>query len=196
MCRKKWHRVGTQLSLIKKKLTIKEEARRPPNLAEENKQMIRQTLFQGWWWRCADLSWVLPPSPPLSLPLPFKLMYLFMSVLGLLVSHGLLSGWLLLLRSTGSRLRGLPSCGTWAQLPRGMWNLSSQTRDHTHGPCIGRWTLNHWTTGEVPLLFPFEFLQCFPLLKWFYVCGVEKFKQGQFQPQQRTSVEGSLPAHC
>ena len=41
MCRKKWHRVGTQLSLIKKKLTIKEEARRLPNLAEENKQMIR-----------------------------------------------------------------------------------------------------------------------------------------------------------
>ena len=24
------------------------------------------------------------------------------------------------------------------------------TRDQTHVPCIGRWTLNHWTTREAP----------------------------------------------
>ena len=30
------------------------------------------------------------------------------------------------------------------------WHVeSSQTRDCTHVPCIGRRTLNHWTTGEV-----------------------------------------------
>ena len=27
---------------------------------------------------------------------------------------------------------------------------SSQTRDGTCIPCIGRWILNHWTTREVP----------------------------------------------
>jgi len=26
---------------------------------------------------------------------------------------------------------------------------SSQTRDGTYVPCIGRWILNHWTTREV-----------------------------------------------
>ena len=31
-----------------------------------------------------------------------------------------------------------------------MQDLSSQTRDWTHIPGIGRWTLNHWTTREVP----------------------------------------------
>ena len=32
--------------------------------------------------------------------------------------------------------------GFW---PRGMWNLSSPTRDQTCIPCIGRQNLNHWT---------------------------------------------------
>ena len=27
--------------------------------------------------------------------------------------------------------------------------LSSPTRDHTHIPCFGRWSLNHWTAREV-----------------------------------------------
>ena len=34
--------------------------------------------------------------------------------------------------------------------PRGMWDLSSPTRDQTHTPCIGRRSLNHWTAREVP----------------------------------------------
>ena len=34
--------------------------------------------------------------------------------------------------------------------PRGMWDLSSLTRDRTHSPLIGRQNLNHWTTREVP----------------------------------------------
>ena len=31
-----------------------------------------------------------------------------------------------------------------------MWDLSSPTRDQICIPCIGRWILNHWPTGEVP----------------------------------------------
>ena len=33
---------------------------------------------------------------------------------------------------------------------RGMWDLSSPTRDRTHTPCIGRRNLKHWTAREVP----------------------------------------------
>ena len=33
--------------------------------------------------------------------------------------------------------------------PRGMWDLSSLTRDGTHTRCVGRQSLNHWTTNEV-----------------------------------------------
>ena len=36
--------------------------------------------------------------------------------------------------------------------PRGMWDLSSLTRDRTCTPCIGRRSLNHWNAREVPLL--------------------------------------------
>ena len=51
---------------------------------------------------------------------------------------------------------GFSSCGTWAQQ---LWHTglvalqhvrSSQTRDRTHVPCLGRWILNHCTTGEFP----------------------------------------------
>ena len=33
--------------------------------------------------------------------------------------------------------------------PQGMWDLSSLTRDWTCTPCVGRQSLNHWTTSEV-----------------------------------------------
>ena len=36
-----------------------------------------------------------------------------------------------------------------ASFPCSMWDLSSPTRDGTHVPCIGRWSLNHWATREV-----------------------------------------------
>ena len=39
---------------------------------------------------------------------------------------------------------------------QGMWNLSCPTRDWTHTSCLGRQSLNHWTTREAPLLFYFE----------------------------------------
>ena len=43
--------------------------------------------------------------------------------------------------------RRLSSCGSRAQLFRGMWE-SSQTRARTRVPCIGRWILNHCATRE------------------------------------------------
>ena len=49
----------------------------------------------------------------------------------------------------------------------GMWDLSSLTRDQTHTPCIGRWSLNHWTDREVPHLLFFWF--CFVLLCVFWI---------------------------
>lgn len=35
---------------------------------------------------------------------------------------------------------------------RGMWDLSSQTRNQTCAPCNGGWSLKHWTRREVPQL--------------------------------------------
>ena len=35
----------------------------------------------------------------------------------------------------------------WLQ---GMWDLSSPTRDWTYATGIGRWSLNHWTSKEIP----------------------------------------------
>ena len=37
-------------------------------------------------------------------------------------------------------------------LPQGMWDLSSRARDQTCTPCIGRQSLIHWTSREVPSL--------------------------------------------
>lgn len=56
--------VGTQSSLIKKKLTIKEEARRPANLAEGKNQTNNQIyIIWGWQWRYAGIGGSsLPPS--------------------------------------------------------------------------------------------------------------------------------------
>ena len=44
----------------------------------------------------------------------------------------------------------LSSYVAWAQLPHGVQDLRSLTRDLTPITCIGRWILNHWTTREVP----------------------------------------------
>ena len=33
---------------------------------------------------------------------------------------------------------------------KGMWDLSSLTRNQTRAPCIGRWSLNQWTARGVP----------------------------------------------
>ena len=36
----------------------------------------------------------------------------------------------------------------WVLGPQGMWDLSSLSRGRTSTPCIGRWSLNHWTQGK------------------------------------------------
>ena len=46
---------------------------------------------------------------------------------------------------------GFSSCGTLAQLPCGRVG-SSQTKDRTCDPCLGRWILNQCTTKEVQYL--------------------------------------------
>ena len=38
----------------------------------------------------------------------------------------------------------------------GMWDLSFQTRDGTCTSCIGRRSLNHWTTREIPWWWSFS----------------------------------------
>ena len=40
-------------------------------------------------------------------------------------------------------------------LPWGMWDLSFLARDWTHAPYTGRWSLNHWTSREVPMCWIF-----------------------------------------
>ena len=40
----------------------------------------------------------------------------------------------------------------WFFGPQSTWDLSLPTRDQTHTPCIGRQSLNHWTTREVPTM--------------------------------------------
>ena len=60
----------------------------------------------------------------------------------------------------------LGSCGTQAQLPWGVWNLSFPTRDRTHAPCIARWILNH-RTREMPHLSSFSFPHPFLFLSLF-----------------------------
>ena len=42
---------------------------------------------------------------------------------------------------------------------RNMWGLNFPIRDWTLTPCIGRWSLNHWTTREVPI---FQLLNALP----------------------------------
>ena len=67
---------------------------------------------------------------------------------GLLSSsmHGFSLQRLLSLQSMDCRRSGSVVVVRGAQL----WEMdSSQTRDQTRGPCIGRWILSHWTAQEV-----------------------------------------------
>ena len=46
--------------------------------------------------------------------------------------------WLLLLQSMGSRCTGFSSCGTWAQLLRGMWDLPGSGLEPVSPALAGR----------------------------------------------------------
>ena len=50
--------------------------------------------------------------------------------------------------------------------PRDMWDLSSLNRDRAWSSCSGSWSLNHWTTREVPVhLFLTPSAICFSVIK-------------------------------
>ena len=53
--------------------------------------------------------------------------------------------------------------GFW---PQGRWRLSSRTRDGTCTPCIGRGSLNHWTTRQVPGVLRFVGMSISSPQKW------------------------------
>ena len=73
----------------------------------------------------------------LSCPSKYWAIFFFFAALSLRCSMwGFLSWW-----------------GAWPQVPSGLRDLSSPTRDWTCIPCIERWILNHWTTREVSELF-------------------------------------------
>ena len=48
--------------------------------------------------------------------------------------------WLLLLQSTGSRCAGFSSCGVWAELLRGMWDLPGPGLEPVSPALAGRFT--------------------------------------------------------
>ena len=73
--------------------------------------------------------------------------YLFLAVLGLCCCAWAVSSCgkrgILFVAEPGSRSSNFSSCDTWHV-------GSSQTRDQTHVPCIGRRILNHCATREIP----------------------------------------------
>ena len=100
-----------------------------------------------------------------SLFLSVWLLWVFVAACGLslvVVSRGYSSlwsqafsvWWLLLLQSTRSRRAGFSSCDALALACTSFVSQkhvgSSWTRDRTWVTCIGRWTLHHWATREVP----------------------------------------------
>jgi len=70
--------------------------------------------------------------------------------LGLIFLYMLVGEWsfFFLFLSAASGL----SCGTRVTLPRGIWDLTSLTRDQIPIPCIARQILNHWTTRKSLIL--------------------------------------------
>ena len=60
-----------------------------------------------------------------------------------------------------------------------MWDLGSLTRDGTHSSCIGRRSLNHWTTKEVPVVALNLFLsRKTEIRSCVQLCGRVKRKEG------------------
>ena len=59
--------------------------------------------------------------------------------------------------------------------PQGMWDLSSPTRNQICTLCIGRWTLDHWTSKEVPGL---TFIILFLLVNLDFVYSLFLFSFG------------------
>ena len=64
--------------------------------------------------------------------------------------------------SYGAQILGCTGFSSYGSKASCSKDLSSQNRDRTRVPCIGRRILNHWTTREVPFLM---FLKIISLLK-------------------------------
>ena len=102
------------------------------------------------------------------------------------------------------------SCGELVYLPRGMWDLSSQTRDWTCIPCIGRLILNPWNTREV-VAYMFKMNLFFSTFCWLssglcvweslwnmwaqYPCS-EDFSPFARQENKRHTIRPWLPRLC
>ena len=88
------------------------------------------------------------------------------------------------------------------ELNYSMCDLSSLSRDWTHTLCIGRWSLNYWTTKEVPASLSKHWLacsqspvsagHCFPLSISFHVLSCLVAPE---QPGHPTSPKWT-PHHC
>ena len=76
--------------------------------------------------------------------------------------HGFSLQWLLLLQSKGSGVHGLSGCGTWAQLPKGMWLFpragiepvspelaGSYPLGHQGKALVSLYTGSEWATGNL-----------------------------------------------
>ena len=78
----------------------------------------------------------------------------------------------------------------WSFWPRGVWDLSPLTRDRIHTSCIGRPSLNHWTTGA-----SFSFISvdskgsmsCYPI-SWCLFLPMQVFHGGKKIPLFSTSI--------
>ena len=121
-----------------------------------------------WWLYCYFSRWqwvviILFTKPQERVwsrePLPFY----FWPCRFLVVTHGLLSSCSVRdshcgdfsccrAQEASAVTHGLSNRGPRAWLPCGSWDPSSQVRDRTCAPYIGRRILNHWATGEVPPL--------------------------------------------
>ena len=64
----------------------------------------------------------------------------------------------------------------WFFDPESLWDLSSSTRNQTHAPWIGKWSLNQWIIREVPAA------AAAAAAKWLQSC-----------PTLCDPIEGSLP---
>ena len=105
-------------------------------------EQLRMALLTSF-----NLNYFLKTLSPYTFPLGVRIVFIFFMVF-------FVCGWAILLSlywicfSIASVL-----CFVLVFFwPQGMWNLGSPTRDWIFTPCIERWSLNHWTTREVPVV--------------------------------------------
>ena len=61
-------------------------------------------------------------------------------------------------------------------MPRGMWDLSSPTRDRTCAPpAVEVWSPNHWTTREVPQMEILELKNTITKLKAWWISSTAEW---------------------